>query len=531
MFDFILKNGLIVDGTRKKPYAGDLYAKDGKIVKIVKAGEPAPEGEAKAIYDVGAHVVAPGFINLHSHSDNTYIKTPTYASMLDGGVTFELCGQCGLSCVPIGNELPPMPASGLLKLTAKDFEDIPRNTAEYAETINKRGISLNVGMMLGHGALRAAVIGYEQRALTDAEMEQMCAYLDRELKAGAMGVTLGLIYAPGSFCDIEEIKAMARVCAENNKVLAVHVRSENRFVFEAVEEMLAVAKETGVRLEISHLKLMGKTMWGRADELLARIDLARAQGVSVFADQYSYDASNSALVSSLPTEAMDGGYEGLTRNLQDDAFWDRISDHGTLSELEFRGGVDNIVVNEITGPAWPEVIGKSLTEIGRMLGMPTSDAVRELLLRCHGQVNCIYHNMSMEDVLTIMSRRDVSVISDGTAFDPDNYGGCPHPRNCGSFPRFLRLVRENDLMPIEDAVFKMTGLPSTIMRTDDQFGFLKEGLDATITVFDRDRVTDHATYEQPNLRNEGIDYVFVNGELVLDHGTITDARPGRCILR
>lgn len=529
MYDFIIRNGLIVDGSRKKPFAGDLYARDGKIVKITKAGEDAVSEQAKEVYDAKGHVVAPGFINIHSHSDNTYINTPTYESMLSGGVTFELCGQCGLSVVPLREQLPPLPASGLLKLTKEQIENLPRDLDEYAEAVEKKGISINVGMMIGHGALRAAVAGLDQRPLTDDELEEMCDFLDRELKAGAMGVTLGLIYAPGSFCDISEIKAMARVCAKNDKILAVHVRNENRYVFEAVEEMLAVAKETGVRLEISHLKLMGKTMWGRADELLAVIDMARAKGVAVHCDQYAYDASNSALVSSFPKEALDGGLEVFAENLKDDAFWDRISGHGTLSELEFRGGVDNIIINEIEGIEWPEIIGKSISELGPLLGKSVPEALREVLIRCKGRVNCIYHNMSMEDVVTIMSQRDVCVISDGTAFDPNNYGGCPHPRNCGSFPRFLRLVREMNLMPIEDAVYKMTGLPSTIMGTDDRFGFLKEGMDATITIFDQENVTDNATYEQPNLKNEGIDYVFVNGEKVLDHGTITPARPGKCI--
>lgn len=532
MYDFIIKNGLIVDGTGKKPFLGNLYVKNGKIEKICSSPEAdSPDVAAKKIYDADGHVVAPGFINIHSHSDNSYLKTPTYESMLDGGVTFELCGQCGLSSVPVKDALPPMSGTGLLQLDANSFNDIPKDMAEYAKTIDNTGISINVGMMLGHGALRAAVVGFDQRDLTEDEMEEMCRFLDKELKAGAMGVSLGLIYAPGSFCSIDEIKAMARVCAANDKVLAVHVRNENRYVFEAVKEMLDVAGETGVRLEISHLKLMGKTMWGRAGELLALIDMARAKGVCVHCDQYVYDASNSALVSSFPKEALDGGLGAFVKNLEDDDFWNRISGNGKLPELEFRGGVDNITVNEISGIEWPEIMGKSLTQIAELLGKPVGDALRELLIKCGGQVNCIYHNMSMDDVITIASRRDICVISDGTAFDLNDFGGCPHPRNCGSFPRFLRFVREKELMPIEDAVYKMTGLPSAIMGTDDRFGFLKEGLDATITVFDKDTITDHATYDEPNLKNEGIDYVFVNGEKVLDHGIITDARPGKCIVR
>ena len=529
MFDFMLKNGLIVDGTGKKPYAGTLYAKDGKIAKIAPAVAPAEP--AAEVFDAAGHIVAPGFINLHTHSDNSYITAPTYESMLTSGVTFELCGQCGLSCIPIRSERTSGSGGALLKLTPAQLKALPRDMTEYAEAIRKRGTSINVGMMIGHGALREAVVGLDQRPLTEAETAEMCALLDRELKAGALGGTFGLIYAPGSFCDTEEIKALARVCAANNKVLSVHMRNENRRVFEALDEMLEVARETGVRLEISHLKLMGKTMWGRAGELLAKVDMARAKGIAIHCDQYPYDASHSGLYSSFPKEALDGGHYVFSQNLKDDAFWDRVSDHGTLPEMEFRGGAENIVVSDIGGPDWPELIGKSLTQIAEMLGTSVPDAVRRILIHCEGRIQCVYHNMSMEDVLTIMSRRDVSVVSDGTAYDLSNYGGRPHPRNAGTFARFFRLVRENNLMPIEDAVYKVTGLPSSIMGTDDAFGFLKEGMDATITVFDKDTITDNATYDRPNLRSEGIDYVFVNGQKVLDHGTITDARPGRCVLR
>lgn len=532
MYDFIIKNGLIVDGTRSKPFMGNLYASEGKIVKITDAATDSAENEsAKEIYDVEGHVVSPGFINLHSHSDNSYLATKSYESMLDGGVTFEVCGQCGLSCVPLKDILPPIPGMGLLKLSAEQLSDMPRTMAEYAETIDAAGISINIGMMIGHGSLRAAIAGLDQRDLTPEELKAMCELLDSELKAGALGVTFGLIYAPGSFCDIEEIKALARVCKANDKVLAVHVRNENRYVFEAVDEMIEVAAETGVRLEISHLKLMGTTMWGRADELLAKIDLARAKGVSIHCDQYPYDASGSALISSFPKEASDGGQAALIENLKDDAFWNRISENGTLPELAFRGGAENIIVSDIAGADWPEIIGKSLTEVAEMLGTSLGDGVRQVLMRTGGAAQCTYHNMSMDDVLTIASQRDISVISDGTAYALDNYGGCPHPRNCGSFPRFFRLVREKNLMSIEDAVYKCSALPSTIVGTDDQFGFLKEGLDATITVFDQNTITDCATYDQPTLRNKGIDYVFVNGEKVLDHGVITEAGPGKCILR
>lgn len=531
MYDYIIKNGIIVDGSARKPYKASLCIRDGKIAKIASA-EDVFEGEK--VLDAKGRIVAPGFINLHSHSDRSYLRTSSYESMLTTGVTLEICGQCGLSSVPIGRCSGGHSSSGgglLLIDEETSNAHNPHNMEEYVKDVESVGISINVGMMIGHGALRAAVMGWDQRPLTAAELTEMCELLDKELKAGALGVTFGLIYPPGSCCDTAEIKALAGVCAENGKVLSVHMRNENRKVFEALDEMLEVARETGVRLEISHLKLMGKTMWGKSGELLAKIDMARAEGISIHADQYPYDASHSGLQSSLPKEAVDGGYPKFFENLHDDEWWDRISDHGTLPEMEFRGGAENIVVNELSaGASHPEYVGKSITEIAGLLHTDISDAVRQILLSSNARVQCVYHNMSMGDVLNIMSRRDVSVISDGTAYDFSYYGGCPHPRNAGTFARFFRLVREHSLMPIEDAVYKVTGLPASILGMGGRFGFIREGLDATLTIFDKDTISDHATYEDPAQASTGIDYVIVNGDVVLSDGKITDARPGKVIL-
>ena len=533
MYESAIVNGVIVDGSRRKPYEGTVYVKDGKIAKIsTETGSPEP---SEKVIDACGHIVAPGFLNIHCHSDKSYLACPTYESMLTSGVTFELGGQCGLSCVPVSEKNFASQASlgGLLVNDAYDPASYrPTGMKSYKEDVENTGITVNVGMMIGHGALRSAIVGWDQRPLTEEEMEKMCALLDSELKEGALGVSFGLIYPPGSFCDTEEIKALARVCAKNGKVLAVHMRNENVKVFEALSEMIDVAVETGVRLEISHLKLMGKKMWGKAGELLAKIDMARAKGVSIHCDQYPYNASHSGLQSSLPKEAVDGGYDRMVENLADDAWWDRISCHGMLPELENRGGAENVTVNELLPTAkLPEIIGKNLVEIAEMYSMSVSDAVRYILRECGGRIQCVYHNMSMEDVLTIMSQRDISVISDGTAYAFSNHSGVPHPRNAGTFARFFRLVREHDLMPIEDAVYKVTGLPSTVIGTDDQFGFIREGYDATFTIFDKDTVTDCATYENPDVPSLGFDYVIVNGEIVLDHGKITDARPGKVILR
>ena len=277
MFDAVIQNGLVVDGTRARPYRASVYLKDGKIAEISEDAQKP----AKTVYDAAGHVVAPGFIDIHSHSDVSYLATPTMEAKLIGGVTFELVGQCGISPIPICDRNAEMTLRNQssvvsLGLTPENFP--ARDMAGYAEDVERHGISINLGALIGHGSLRSYVIGWELRQLTSDELTQMCNLLDRMLEQGAAGVSFGLIYPPGSFCNTEEIAALARVVARHDKLLAVHMRNENKGVFDALDEMIGVALETGVKLEISHFKLMGSTQWGRADELLAKVDLARARG-------------------------------------------------------------------------------------------------------------------------------------------------------------------------------------------------------------------------------------------------------------
>lgn len=527
MFDAVIQNGLVVDGTRARPYRASVYLKDGKIAEISED----PQKPAKTVYDAAGHVVAPGFIDIHSHSDVSYLATPTMEAKLIGGVTFELVGQCGISPIPICDrnaELTLRNQSSVvsLGLTPENFP--ARDMAGYAEDVERHGISINLGALIGHGSLRSYVIGWELRQLTPDELTQMCDLLDRMLEQGAAGVSFGLIYPPGSFCNTEEIVALARVVARHDKLLAVHMRNENKGVFDALDEMIGVALETGVKLEISHFKLMGSTQWGRADELLAKVDLARAKGVRIHCDQYPYVVSHSVLTSCLPKWAMAGGYDALVERLKDDKTFAKIIEGG-LPEMYNRGGPENITVSEIPDAEYPEILNKTLVQIARELNLPLLEAIRHILIRCRGHIQCLYRCMDEGDLLRIMSRRDICACSDGAAYDLSRPFGHPHPRNTGTFPRFLRLVREHNLMPVEDAVYKITALPATLMGFGDRFGTLKPGYDATITVFDYDTIADRATYEEPTLPPVGIDFVLVNGQLVLDHGRFTENRPGKVL--
>ena len=527
MFDIAIKNGIIVDGTRRKAYAANLYIQGEKIAEISRE-----DRDALKVYDARGHVVAPGFIDNHCHSDVSYLNTSIMEAGLIAGVTYNVAGQCGNSVVPLNgknilSQLEGMSGLHRYKLTPETFK--PRDFTSYCEDVSEKGCSINMALLIGHGTLRSAVMGWEQRQLTSEELERMCALLDDLLYQGAAGVSFGLIYPPGSFCDTEEIIALARVAAKHDKILGVHMRNENKGVFDALDEMIRVAEASGCKLEISHLKLMGKSQWGRAGELLAKIDLARARGVRIHADQYPYTSSHSALTSCFPKWALDGGFGKFLERVKDDAAWGGIV-AGGLPEMYERGGPENITVSDFHGgEPYPEAIGKSLAEIAEMLGLPLLDAIRQVLVRGDGHVECFYKNMNEEDVLEIMSRRDICVISDGTVYNMHSYNNRPHPRCTGTFPRFLRLVREHNLMPLEDAIYKMTGLPAALLRLDDRMGFLKEGYDATITVFDKDAVGDNATFNEPTLPPDGIDMVFVNGRCVLDHGVFTAERPGRVL--
>ena len=511
MYDLLIRNGLLADGTGAAPFRGTLASRDGRIAAILP---PDAQADAAAVYDAAGQVVAPGFLDIHTHSDTVYRTLPTMAAKLVSGVTCEIVGNCGGSCVPVKPQ------------ARKD--GVPFDVESYAADFNARGASIRIGTLIGHGTLRAAVAGMEMRPLTPEELARMEALLDEMLVQGAVGVSFGLIYPPGSFCDTAEIEVLARVCAKRGRVLAVHMRNENRRVFEALSEMIGVGKATGVRLEISHFKLQGKAQWGRADELLAMVDAARADGVDIRCDQYPYTASSSGLNSSLPRWALDGGVDRLLARVRDDAEWARVRE-GDFPELYERGGPENVIVRGVPADGDRSMLGKSVSQIAGELGLSVTDAMRVIQLRNRCRVSCFYHSIGEADMLTILARRDISIVSDGTDFDLDSYDDLPHPRSTASAPRFLRLAREHGLMPIEAAVRKLTGLPAAAMGLDGQLGLLKEGLAADITVFDPETVADRATYREPALLPVGISAVFVGGEKVLDHNTVTDARPGRFV--
>ena len=515
MYDLILRGGTVVDGKRSQPYAADICIREGRIARI------APEGgeEAREVVDVSGLAVAPGFIDIHTHSDACPLVDYEPESKLHQGITTEITGNCGISILPSTPESRDeigryffsqleLPAGSLPQLGVSGLE-------EYARMVADHGCAANYGQLVGHGTLRGAVM-------------QLKDLLERELKAGAFGMSLGLIYPPSAFCKSEELVELAKVLKKYDALLTVHMRNEGPRIFQAVDEMLDITRRSGVHLQISHLKLMGKPQWGRSQELLDKIEAARQEGMTITCDQYPYTATSTSMTALLPKWAHDGGVSALVARVK--APDQRLKDE-TAAEMEDRGGPAHVMVSGTHG-YHPEWEGRTVAELAEELKLSPADTVVHALDCCGGRVACIYFSIDEGDMLNIMKDMDIAVGSDGygLSFDRSITITDPHPRSFGTFPRFLRLVREHQLMPLEDAVYKLTGLPADILGLRDR-GTLAEGRIADITVFDAERVRDTSEFTDSVRKPEGICHVLVGGEFALRQGRSAGGRKGAVIRR
>lgn len=524
MYDYVLRDGLIVDGSRNKPYKGSLCIEDGKIVDITEDIKV----EGKTIINCADKVISPGFIDLHTHSDACPLNSQSGESMLHQGVTLQIGGNCGISLIPSNDDKKDEIRSFFARTVEIVIEDENlkvNNMTDYTNIAEGNQLPINSGVFIGHGTLRAAVIGFDDRKATSAEMEEMKNLLDDALKNGAYGMSLGLIYPPSSYGDVEEFTELAKVIKENNGILTTHMRNEGEKVFESVDEMIEVAEKSGAHLHISHLKLMGKPQWGKSQQLLDKIEGARQRGCTITCDQYPYEATSTGLAALVPGWALDGGNAKMLERL-------KVKKDKLLKDMkdimEKRGGPERVVVSSTHGKL-PEFDGKNLEEIANILGVTPVEAAIEILLKCNGGAAAVYFSLSLDDVLNIMKSMDIAIGSDGLDFNYDiNYN--PHPRNFGTFPRFLQMAREHNLMPLEDAIYKITGLPARILRLPDR-GIIKVGNVADITVFDSSEVEDMSTFIKSPVKPKGIYHVFVEGKPVLQDGKQTQNKNGQVLLK
>ncbi|MFF8596280.1 amidohydrolase family protein [Streptomyces sp. NPDC015220] len=511
--DLLLTGGSVLDGTGADAVVADVGVRDGRIAHLAPAG-PGAAPAARRTVDAAGLTVAPGFVDLHSHADFTVLADASAEACLRQGVTTLATGNCGMS---------PFPAAA---------PGAPGQWADlgvFAAAVDEARPAVNIAPLVGHGALRAAVLGQERRAATRAELGRMRGLLASAAEQGAFGLSTGLIYAPGSFAGTDEVVALAREAAGRGLLYATHMRDEGDRVIEALDETLAVGRASGARVQVSHLKAMGPANHGKVRPALERIAAAAAGGVDVACDVYPYTASSTRLTSRLPDWAMDGGAPALLERLADPVVRRKV-----LSEVREAVGrtflPEGVVIAQVLPGPYAGRVGDSVADIARDEGVEPAEAVLRVLAAHQGEAMIVNHAMADADVDAVLRHPDTAVASDGWVLSAPG-DGHPHPRNFGTFARVLgHYTRERRVLGLADAVRRMTSLPASRLGLTDR-STVAVGAVADLVVFDPDAVADRATYAEPWQYATGVRDVFVAGEQVLAGGAATGARPGRALAR
>jgi N-acyl-D-amino-acid deacylase len=524
-FDVIIRGGTLVDGTGGPPFAADLgLVGDG--IGAVGTIDPA---QGRRVIDASNLFVSPGFIDIHTHSDGDILEYPTADSRVRQGVTTEITGNCGGSAAPAF----PSPGGVAEEEGAGTRTQSWTDVASHFQLLESTGISLNHALLVGQGTIREAVAGEEDRTLSQEEMGRVLSILEEALDQGAIGLSTGLEYVPGRFTPTEEIVAMARLVARRGGLYASHVRNEETMLLEAVDEAIRIGRESGARVQVSHLKAAGTPNWGKQVASLDLLEGARMAGVEVLADAYPYTAYSTGLTIFMPAWAMDGGWDALARRLDDPQERGRIRTEVIRRVRQEPGDYDLIVINRVRTEAGQAMVGKDLAAIAAHRGVEPVDALLAILVEEDGSVGYIGHAMSPENVEMVLSHPLVMVGSDGSSMAPvgEAARSRPHPRSYGTFPRVLgHYCRERGLFDLSTAVKKMTSMPADQVGIPDR-GRIARGMKADLVVFDPGTVRDEATFEDPHRFPIGIHQVLVNGEVVVRDGEHTGARPGTVIRR
>ncbi len=518
--DLIIKNGKILDGSGNIWYRGDVGIEGDSIAAL---GDLSG-AEAQEVIDAEGKYVAPGFIDMHSHSDSNLVVNPEAHSKIRQGVTTEVIGQCGHSAAPLMGEARERAEEQAERWGLEiDWETM----GDYMDRLQREGVSVNVVPLVGHGNLRRIVMGYENREPTEDEMEQMVDLLEEGMEAGAFGMSSGLIYAPGSYSDTDELVHLAKGLRPYNGTYFTHMRNEGNRLLDALEEAFTISREAGIPAQISHHKAVGKPNWGKVKKSLAAIEQVREDGLDVTCDQYPYIATSTSLSASMPKWAHEGGKEALLERLQDPETREKIYEEIDPQKKE-AGGWDTLVISRVSSEENKHYEGMNLEEIAAERGVEACYAAFDLLVEEELQVGVVNFCLNEDDVRYVMQHPTVMPGSDGSALVTEGPlgEGKPHPRSYGTFVRILgKYVREEGVLTFPEAVRKMTSLPAQKLGLTDR-GLLKKGLKADIVVFDADTVEDKATFVEPHQYAAGVEEVIVNGRRVITEGDHTGARPG-----
>jgi N-acyl-D-amino-acid deacylase len=516
----LLKGAYIHDGTGRPPYRADVGL-TGEKISFVGDGTPLAEN----VMELGGLCLSPGFIDVHGHSDFALLAHPSAEGKVLQGITTEINGNCGLSAAPLYADALRQREGDLAE---HGIAERWSGFQEFLGLLEARGVALNFATLVGHGNLRASVVGYADRGAKGAEMQGMKRLLREALEAGAIGLSTGLIYPPGAYSGTEELIELAGCGLEAARagggfIYASHMRSEGELLIEAIEEVIRIGRETGTKVHISHIKTAGRENWHKIDRAIEVIEAARAEGIAVSCDRYPYTAGATDLDAVLPPWVHEGGLEEEMKRLRDPGVRERISNE--LRDGRHEWG--SIYIATVQSPKNGWMQGRGLEDIASRVGVDPVDALLDVLVEERLRVGAVFHSMSEENLRRFLSLPYAMVGTDSTARPMDSPGK-PHPRGFGSFPRYLGRYAGPSAGDLARAVQKITSLPARTFGLRGR-GEIKEGGYADLVVFDPERIRDRATYDDPLRVSEGILHVFVNGEPVVSGGVPTGRRPGRVL--
>ena len=528
-FDVVILNGHIIDGSGNPWYAGDIGIRADRIAAIGNLKGAA----AKHTIDARGLVVSPGFIDMLGQSEMALLIDNRAISKLSQGITSEITGEGGSIAPQNAKTLAPLaPALELYHLKI-DFTDL----AGYFARLERQGAPINLGTYVGLAQVREAVLGDDNRAPSPAEMEQMKALVAQAMQQGAMGVSTALIYPPGHYAKTEELIELSKVAAQYGGIYASHMRSEGKSEVAAIDEALRIGREAGLPVEIFHLKVVGQPRWGTMPQIVAKLQAAREAGQDVTADMYPYVAGGTALVSALPPWMADGGMDKLLERLLDPANRARIKselaeEHPDWENLYLgSGGASGVMLSSVLNKDLKPLTGKTIAQIAQEQKKDPLDTLFDLVLADKGQASALYFIANENDLQYGLKQAFTSIGLDAGEMPLDGplYEPHSHPRTFGSMPRFLgHYVRDLKLMPLEQAIRKITSLPAQRDHIAER-GLLRQGFFADITIFDPATIIDKATYADPAQLSEGVKYVLVNGQLTFENGKLTGVNAGRAL--
>jgi len=527
-FDVIIRDGTVYDGTGRAPVKVDVGIRGDRIAAIGNLGRVG----APTIIDAKGLAVAPGFINMLSHSETSWFVDSRSLSELLQGVTTQIFGEGSMG--PLSDEMKRRrrESQGDLKY------DIEWTTlAEYLNYLEKRGISQNVASFIGAPTIREYVIGLEDKPPTPAQLNQMRELVRHEMEAGALGITTALIYPPAFFAKTDELIELCKVAAKYKGKYTTHMRSEGAQLIEAVQETIRISREAGLPAEIYHLKASGEANWSKMDQVLKMVEAARKEGVKITADMYTYPAGGTGLDASLPPWVFDGGRDAAYKRLQDPATRQKIAEAVRTPTTEWEnlyllsGSPERILLASFRNDSLKPLTGKTLADVAKMRGKDPVETIMDLLLEDRSRIGTIYFLMSEDNLRKQIRQPWVSFGSDAASIATEGVflKSAAHPRAYGNFARLLgKYVRDEKVISLTEAVRRLTSLPATNLGLRDR-GLLRRGMFADVVIFDPQTIADRATFEKPHQYSVGVRDVFVNGQLVLRNGEHTGAKPGKAL--